>query len=90
MAVGNILIPEYAHIWLLPSESSTHWLDYNINSIKNYILQQLNYLINFFEPSINSLEGPLVSDVIDQKNTLSPPRVRPNDGTESTLTTRVP
>lgn len=53
-------------------------------------IQIHNYLLNLLEPAVDTIEGPLAGDVIDKQDALSPPRVRPDDGAEATLTGRIP
>lgn len=48
------------------------------------------YLFDFLEPPINTVERPLVRDVVHEEYPLRPPRVRAYYCTEPPLARRVP
>lgn len=50
----------------------------------------LLYLVNFFQPPLDTLKGPFVSDIVNEEDALSPSGIRSDDSAESALTTCVP
>jgi len=47
-------------------------------------------LVDLLKPSIDAFEAPLVGNIINQENTLSSTRIRPDDGAKAALTGGVP
>ncbi len=56
----------------------TVWkIDYICNYITMCDVINVNYyLIHFFEPTIDPFEWPFVGDIVDEKNSLGPSRIR--------------
>lgn len=51
-----------------------------------YFRNTWSMLIHLIQPAFNSLEAPLICDVINQQDALNAPGVGAQNGTESTLT----